>query len=334
MILDVNAVRLEGALHELGELRDPGHLILHVDQSLVAVAWTDLRKSFTKAPVPVGPPGKGRVLATRIAVDDAWTIVPTSQEILLARLGTISFLDSTHGRAVRTIKPNGLRNGTFGAALDGDALRALFIVSRDVSMDFAEYTVAAVDLTAGTLVPQTRIHGNADFELLWDEPSRSWVIGSTHTGSLWRWDGVGEAVKFDGPAGTLQGATFVADGEGVVISALTEDSPRGSHLITGRLGPDRVTWAEPVTLPGTSVILARRHPKRPLWACLAFDGAAQQIRICDAAGKVQAVAAVRPPGLLKNLRWSTSSPDRIWGLGVRTLAAATLIESADNTLLK
>jgi hypothetical protein len=59
---------------------------------------------------------------------------------------------------------------------------------------------------------------------------------------------------------------------------------------------------------------------------LAQEGAVQQIQIRDAAGKVLAEAGVRPAAHLNNLLWSKSSPKRVWGFGIRALAAATLSE--------
>jgi hypothetical protein len=57
---------------------------------------------------------------------------------------------------------------------------------------------------------------------------------------------------------------------------------------------------------------------------LAQEGAAQKIQMRDAAGNVSAEEDVRPATHLNNLLWSTFAPNRVWGLGLRTLVAATL----------
>jgi hypothetical protein len=324
MKLDIDVVRLQGTLRRLAELRDPGALVVHVDQSLIAVNWTRLRTPDPRAAIVLGPPGTGSVLAAKLAVDDAWTIEPKSQRVLLARDGELSFIDPSHKLPARNLKPDELPPGTFGAVVDSEGKRALLIVVRDVNMDSSEYTVLQADLASGLLTPQPAIHGNAELELLWDGVSRAWVIGDTHTGSLWLWDGQSPAVKFEGPPGDqVHSATFAAATDGVIVTALQE----GNRLLSGVLGADRVDWSPPVALSGTSALIARRHLTRPVWACLTYQGAAQQIQILDAAGKVQAAAPVRSPILLNNLQWSTASPNRVWGLGMRALAAATLTES-------
>ncbi len=326
MILDVKAVRLSGALRRMSEWSGPDALVLQVDQSLLAVNWP--LAPNTSAPVVVGPPG-AKVLAANVAVDDAWTIEPKSRQVVLARDGAMAFMDPSKKVPVRNIKVNGLKPGTFGAALDGDGKRVLLVVMRDVSMDFAEYSVVVANLATGFLSSPASLGANADLELLWDESSRAWVIGNTHTGSLWRWNGGSPAVKFEGPgAGPLQSATFASTSEGVVITALLGGTAGESSLVIGTLEPDGVEWSRTIAVSGGTVLLARRHPKQPMWACLAYEGAGQQIQIRDASGKILAAAAVRSPVLLNNLQWSVFSPTRLWGLGVRALAAVTLVESA------
>lgn len=332
MKLEAAAIRLAGALRKLVELSQPDTLVAHVDQTLVAVSWKALRMSYLRAPVAVGPPGQGRVIASNVAVDDAWTVNPKTQEVVLARPGEILFIDTNFGRVVRKVAASGLRSGTFGAALDGEGKRALFTVARDISLDFAEYTVVSVDLATGSQTGTPVVGSAGELELVWDEPSRTWVIGNTGTGASWRWDGYGPAAKFNGPdiaiqqGRPVQSATFAAGAKGVIVSAVVKGTGGDSTLVNGRIGADGPAWSEPIALPGGSVLTARRHPAQALWACLAYEGAGQQIQIRDESGKVLASADVRPPILLNCLLWSESSPERLWGSGIRAVAAATTSE--------
>jgi hypothetical protein len=132
-------------------------------------------------------------------------------------------------------------------------------------------------------------------------------------------------VKFAGPvAGPVHTATFAETGEGVIVSALFTQTTGATGLIVGRAELDRVVWTPAVTLPGYPVLVARRHPTLALWSCLAQAGAGQQIQIRDAAGTVLAEGGVPPAAHLNNLLWSMSSPNLLWGFGVRALAAAIL----------
>jgi hypothetical protein len=327
MRIDVKTIRLQRALHGLRELPDADHLVVHSEQSLVAIAWPALRQIPDSMTVVLGPPGQGKALATNVAVDNAWAVEPKAQRVLLAREGEFYSVDPSGQLDDQRIKVAGLPRGTFAAALDSDGQRVLLVVMRVINIDFADYGVAMADLTNGRLVAEATIGSGADLELLWDGRLRTWVIGDTSRGALWRWDGDRPAVKLAGPpAGPVHAATFAESGEGVIVSALFTQTTGATGLITGRAEWDRVVWTAPVTLPGSTVLVARRHPELALWACLAQEGAVQQIQIRDAAGKVLAEAGVRPAEHLNNLLWSKSSPKRIWGFGVRALAAATLSE--------
>src|SRR5260370_32112420 len=68
----------------------------------------------------------------------------------------------------------------------------------------------------------------------------------------------------------------------------------------------------------------RKHPSQNLWASVEQAGAVQRIEIRDASGKVIAETALRPGTQARNLIWSTSSPERLWGLGIRALVEMTL----------
>jgi hypothetical protein len=325
MRIDLKAVRFQGALHGLRESRDVDHLIVHSEQSLFAIVWTGIENTPEGAAVALGPRGPGKVVATDVAVDDAWVVEPKGQRILLAREGAFDSIDPWGGLEPQKVKVAGLPLGTFAAAIDPDGTHVLLVIVRVVNFDEANYAVALADLTNGRLVHETTIGSSADLELLWDARLRDWVIGDTKKGGLWRWDGARPAVKLAGPTspGPVHAATFAAGNEGVIVSALfTHTGADG--LITGHAELDRVVWTPPVVLPGTPVLVARRHPAQALWACLAQAGAAQHIQIRDAAGKVLAEAPVRPTTHLNNLVWSMASPNRVWGIGVRALAAATL----------
>lgn len=331
MKLDLKAVRLSGTVLKLGQLSQPDALVLQVGQSLASVSWKRLRTSFVRAPLVVGAPGDATVIAEDVAVDSAWTIDEKSQQVALARAGEILFIDPLARRVVRTAPVKGLRNGTFDMALDGDGKRALVVVVRDVALDFSEYAVVAVDLATGDLTPESSIHANADLELLWDDMSRAWLIGDTHTGALWRWDGTKPATRFAGPAdATIQAATLAATAEGAVATALLQTATGAGRLVAGRVGAAGVTWSQPLDLPGAAVLTARRHPTQALWACLAHDDAGQQIQVRGADGKVAAAAPLLPPFLMSKLFWSTAEPTRIWGVGMRALAAGTLGEEEES----
>lgn len=324
MMLGIDVIRFSGAFHSLGELRAPDALVLRVDQSLFAASWARLRTPPNATPVVYTAPGFGKELVKDLAVDNAWTIDPVAQQIALARPGALSFIDPANGRVKRTVNVPGVSGGTFGAVLDGAARRLLLIVMNDVNRDFAEYGAVVADLATGSLTPQPAIHGDAEYDLLWDNSGSAWIVGDTRKGSLWRCDGSGAAAAFAGPAGPLQNATFASTPDGVFATAVLKKGT-ASALSIGRLEAKRIAWSDPIQLSGPPILLARRHPSRPLWACLAFDGAGQQIQIRDADGAMQAVAPVRPPILLNKLQWSSASPDRLWALGVRALASATLI---------
>jgi hypothetical protein len=330
MRIDAKTIRFQGALHGLCELPDGDRLIIHSEQSLVAVSWPALRQTPDTVTVVLGPPGQGKALATNVAVDNAWVVEPKARRVLMAREGEFYSVDPSGQLEDQRIKVAGLPRGTFAAALDSDGQRVLLVVMRVLNPDFAEYGVGMADLANGRLVAEATIGVNADLDLLWDAPLRTWVIGDTSRGALWRWDGARPAVKLAGPpAGPVHAATFAETGEGVIVSALFTQTTGATGLITGRAEWDRVVWAAPVTLPGSPVLLARRHPARALWACLAQEGAVQQIQIRDAAGELLAEAGVRPAAQLNTLHWSKSLPNHVWGVGIRALAAATPLSLMD-----
>jgi hypothetical protein len=337
MKLDVKAIHLQGALHGLRELADADHLIVHSEQSLIAVAWPDLRNIPDGLRVVLGPPGQGKVLATDVAVDDAWIVEPKAHRVLLAREGEFSSIDTAGKTEVHHIPVHGLPVGTFAAALDSAGQRVLLVVLRVVNIDFANYAVAVADLANGWLVTEGTIGSGSDLELLWDATLSVWVIGDTNRGALWRWDGASPAVKLAGPTGgPIHAATFAETAAGVIVSALSTlttgalttgaQATGATALVTGHAQRDRVVWAAPVALPGSAVLMARRHPARTLWACLAQEGTAQRIQIRDETGKISAQADLRPGVYLNDLLWSASSPDRFWGVGIRGLASATIHE--------
>jgi hypothetical protein len=328
MMLNLKAVRLRGALHALREFQDADHLVVHIEQSLVALAWPALEHIPGGVTIALGEHGEGKVLATDVAVDDAWVAAAKAQRVLLAREGEISSIDPSGKDDVHHLKVPGLPLGTFAAALDADEQHILMVVVRVLNFDFEEYGVAAADLTNGRWVREAKIGTDADLELLWDARLGAWVIGDTSRGSLWLWDGGGPAVKLAGPAAAgIHGATFTGGDDGVIASVLITQTTGETALITGHAERDRMIWTPAVTLSGSHVLMARRHPARALWACLAQAAAGQQIQIRDVAGKVLAEADLHPPAHLNNLLWSVSSPDRrVWGHGLHTLVAATLSE--------
>jgi len=325
MRIDAKAVRVQGAVHEMCEMPDGDRLIVHSEQSLIAVTWLSLQHTPDGVAVTLGPRADDKVLAKNVAVDNAWVVDAKTGRVLLARAGEIDVADPSGEAADHKIHVAGLPAGTFAAALDGDGKRILLVVMRVVNFDFADYGLAMADLTNGRLVAEKTVGGTSDLELIWDSRLRTWVIGDTNHGGLWLWDGEHAAARFSGPAaGPVQAATFSQSSEGVIVSAVIAQKTGGAGLITGRVERDRVLWAEPVKLPGTPVLMARRHPTHPLWACLAQEKALQQIQIRDAAGKVLADTEVGPATHLSRLLWSASAPNRVWGFGVRALAAATL----------
>lgn len=327
MRIEAKTVRVQGAVRRLCEWAGADRLIVHSDQSLVAVAWLALQHTPDGMAASLAPPGKEKPVAANVAVDNAWTVDPKARRVLLARAGEIDLADPSGEVADQRIQVAGLPVGTFGAALDSDGERLLLVVMRAVNFDFADYGLVMVDLADGQLVAEKTIGTTSDLELLWDARLGTWAIGDTSKGALWRWDGAGHAVKLAGPtAGAIHAATFAETSEGVIVSALSSGTAGATVLVTGHAERDRVVWMPPVTLAGTPILLARRHPARALWACLAQQGAAQQIQIRDAAGKVLAEADLRPGIHLNHLLWSAFAPERLWGVGIRALASATIHE--------
>ncbi|MGC0772188.1 MAG: hypothetical protein WB543_04585, partial [Candidatus Acidiferrum sp.] len=165
MKIDVKTILLDGALHRLRELSDANHLIVQSEESLVAVSWPALRQTRDGMTVVLGPRGLGKVLATKVAVDNAWIVEPKSQRVLLTREGEVEFVDPSGRDKVRRVTVAGLPSGAFAAALDSAGQHLLLVVMRVVNLDFAEYGVAAVDLVNGRLASESTIRSNADLEL-------------------------------------------------------------------------------------------------------------------------------------------------------------------------
>ena len=300
---------------------DADQLILHIDQTLVVVPWPALRNVPANMIASPGSQGLGRVLATEVRVDNAWTVHPSTNRILLTRQGELQLIDPSGRSEVRRIPVRGLPRGTFAAGIDSTGQNVLLAVNPD----FAEYGVAMANLLHGQLIPESTIGSIADLELLWDNEFRGWLIVDTGRGTLWHWDGIGSAVRMAGPdGGRVHAATITANGNGVFVSAVRTQATGETDLITGRVDRERVVWDAPKVLSGFPVLVARHHPARPVWACLAQEGARQEIRICDASGNVLAEAGVGRAADVNNILWSTFSPNRVWGIGTRALTAATV----------
>jgi len=320
MKIDVKIVRLAGALHGLREL-PAGHLILHSDQSLVAVD----QPLHGGGVLAFGPHGPGKVIATDVAVDNAWTLLPGSGRVLLAQEGRFQSIDASGGGRDEQVKVTGLPAGTFGAAPDAEGRHVLVVVVHAVNPDFAAYGVAMADLANDRLTAEATIRSNADLELAWDRHDRSWLIGDTDNGVVWRWDGAGPAAKLAAPAvASVHGTSFAASENGVFVTTLFTRATGETALVTGHADRDQVAWTAPVVLPGVPVLVVRRHPTRALWACLTQERAGQRIQLRDATGKTLAEAPVHPPANLTDFLWSTATPDQVWAFGTRTLAAVTL----------
>ncbi|HEV3334648.1 MAG TPA: hypothetical protein VG096_26855 [Bryobacteraceae bacterium] len=327
MRIDLKAVRIQGALHGLHESRDADHLIVHSERSLFAIVWAAVQNTPEGVAISLGPERPGKLVATDVAVDNAWVVEPKGQRVLLAREGEFESIDPWGQPEAQKVKMAGLPRGTFAAAIDPEGAHVLLVVVRVINPDAANYGVALADLANARLIREGTIGSGADLELLWDNRLRTWVIGDTSKATLWRWDGARPAVRIAGPAapGPVHAASFVAGTEGVIVSALfTHNGATG--LIAGQAEMDRAVWQPPVALPGPPVLMAKRHPAQAIWACMSQAGTGQQLQIRDAAGKVLAEAAVRPATHLDNLIWSPISPNRVWGFGARALAAATLSE--------
>jgi len=323
MNIDLKAVRIQGALHGMRELRDADHLIVHSEQSLFAIVWAALLNTPGNATVRLDPKGPGKLVATDVAVDNAWVVEP-GQRVLLAREGRFDSIDPWGHIQARTIKVPGLPVGTFGAAIDSEGLHVLLVVVRNVNPDVSNYAIALADLKNGRLAREPSIGSGADLELLWDAQVGDWVIGDTSKGALWRWDGQRPALKLAGPTAHVESATFTATAEGLIVTVIALKTTGETAFVTGHAEGNRVLWAEPAKLNGSSVLKAWRHPARPVWACLAQAGAVQQIQFRDVGGKLLAETPV-PRGIhLANLQWSVSSPNRVWGVGIHAVAAVTL----------
>lgn len=327
MKIDAKVVLLDDALHGLREWFDSNHLILHTDQSLVAVEWPALRETRDGAAAVFGPRGLGRVVASRVTVDNAWTVDATSRLLLLARDGKIEYLDPLGVHPVRTLAVAGLQSGTFAAALDSASRRLLLVVMSAANLDFAAYGVVAADLGNAQLTYEPSIRCTNDLELLWDGRSRAWLICDTGTATLWRWGGQKPAVKLTGMVpGAIHYAAMVDSDEGVIAGAVVSHGSATTALVSGHVDQNQVIWSPPIVLSGSPVLVAKRNSRQPLWACLAQQGWHQQIQIRDAAGVVLSATTLPQRAHLSDLLWSPSAPARFWGYGVHSLVAATLGE--------
>jgi hypothetical protein len=88
----------------------------------------------------------------------------------------------------------------------------------------------------------------------------------------------------------------------------------------------RVVWRwdgekPPIQETGSSEL---KHPSLDLWARLAQVAAVQKIQILDSSRKAIAEAALKPGSQVKSLHWSTTSPERLWGVGIRAVVEITL----------
>jgi hypothetical protein len=275
MKIEAKTIRVQGALHGLNEAAD--QVIVQIDDLLVTIAEKALWQIPDGVLTALGSGGIGRVVATKVAVDNAWTVDSVSKRILLPRAGHIERIDPLEqdvGQDVTDkIGIEGLPAGTFGASAEPGGNRILFLVVRDVNLDFAEYAVAVADLMLGRMITEKSVRSNDDLLLVWDAASRGWVISDTGKGIVWRWDGERPAVR----------------------SASSVEPSSG-----------------------------RKHPSQDLWASVEQAGAAQRIQIRDSSRKVIAETALRPGTQVRNLVWSTSSPERLWGLGIRALVEMML----------
>lgn len=318
-------IRITGPCHGLREL--PGErLILHAGRSLVAVAWSDLRRAPEGSVVEPGSPGYGRVIATNVAVDNAWSIQPGSGRVLVARQGQFQSIDGLGSGAEQLIRIPGLPTGTFAAEFDPSGRYALLTIMRPLGPDFAEYGVALADLTAGQLTTESGIGSTAELELLClgGPPNPTWVVGDTSNGALWRWDGHDAATPFQGPiADVINSVTFEQEGSRVIATALIMPNRGAVAIQSGRMETNEMKWSAPVPLPGRPVTLARRHPLRPEWACLAGYRAEQEIQIRSAR---ELIVAASPSSItpIEHLRWSAFSPDRLWAWGHRSVSRIAL----------
>jgi hypothetical protein len=268
----VKTVRLQGALHGLAELAEL--LIVHVDDLLIAIPEKAVRQIPDGVMTAVGSGGFGSVVATQVAVDNAWTVLPESKQILLAREGRIELIDPQGLREMEQITVEGLPKGTFGACAEPAGRRVLLVVMREINGDFDEGAVAIADLARGRMVSEKTIRANDELQLLWNAQFRAWSITDTGKNVVWWWDGETPAVRLPWKA------------------------------------------AEPAW--------GRKHPSRELWARLAQKGPVQSVQILESTGKVLAEAPMRTGAFVRNLNWSTSSEERIWGSGVRAIVEMTL----------
>src|SRR5215831_8555160 len=115
MNIEIKSIRLERALHGLQE-QDADHLIIHSEQSLVAVSWKELQHTHETVTVRLGPKGQGTVLADNVAVDNAWILQPQTQRLLLAREGGFDSLAASGDAGNEKLIIADLKNGTFACA--------------------------------------------------------------------------------------------------------------------------------------------------------------------------------------------------------------------------
>jgi hypothetical protein len=265
--IEARTVRINGALHGIGEAGD--QVILQIDDLLVTITHKALQQIPEGVPTTLGSGSVGRTVATKVAVDNAWTVDADSKRILLPRMGQIERINPVSQDPPEKIEIEGLPGGTFGASAEPGANRILYGVVRNVSFDFSEYGVAIADLMLGRMVSENSIRSNSDLKFSWEVVSKSWMIGDPDKGIFWRWDG-------ENPPARAKGSADL------------------------------------------------KHPSHDLWAGLEQTGAIQKVHVRDSSGKAIAETVLKPGTLVRNLAWSTSSPERLWGLGIRALVEMTL----------
>src|ERR1700733_638344 len=104
-------------MHGALELANADNLIVHSEQSLVAVPWTALQHTPDGVAVAFGPKGVGKVVAANVAVDNAAIVEPQSQRVLVARQGEFQLVDPAGKVEEQRVKMAGLPRGVFAAVL-------------------------------------------------------------------------------------------------------------------------------------------------------------------------------------------------------------------------